>query len=350
MKIVILGDLHFGARNANDAIIFHQKKFFNFFFNYLEEHGIKMVLQLGDCFDNRRQTNSKALSFAYTEFFDKLRDHGIKMYSILGNHDIYFRESIDIHTGGILLRQFENIEILDHPCKLELDGCTFDFIPWICDENKKECLEYITNSDAEYCLGHFEINDFEVMPNVQFTGGLEESVFKKYKKVFSGHFHLKSDRHRVYYVGTPFQLNWADANRTKSFVVFDTETKTYEDVVNEDNFHLYLEYDDINKKFSKVDGLNPHSFIKLLVKNKEQPFLFNEFTKRIYKSEPADVKFIESKFSNLNEQEEVKLSVQTMEDIIANYIKNSSFDNKDDLTRYMLTLYNQAIMGEANNL
>lgn len=44
MKIAILADLHIGVKNASDIMIEHQKKFFNFFFDYLEQNQIDTVV------------------------------------------------------------------------------------------------------------------------------------------------------------------------------------------------------------------------------------------------------------------------------------------------------------------
>ena len=58
MKLVILGDTHFGARG--DSLDFHkffQKFYDEVFFPYLLENDIKIVIQLGDLFDRRKFIN-----------------------------------------------------------------------------------------------------------------------------------------------------------------------------------------------------------------------------------------------------------------------------------------------------
>ena len=54
MKIALLNDTHFGARN--DSLIFDDffHKFYDeVFFPYLKEHNIKTLIHLGDVVDRR---------------------------------------------------------------------------------------------------------------------------------------------------------------------------------------------------------------------------------------------------------------------------------------------------------
>ena len=78
MKVAIITDQHFGARN--DSIVFldfFQKFYDNVFFPKLAEHGITHVLILGDTFDRRKYVNFYALQRAKEMFFDKLLAAGI---------------------------------------------------------------------------------------------------------------------------------------------------------------------------------------------------------------------------------------------------------------------------------
>ena len=40
--------------------------------------------------------------------------------------------------------------------------------------------------------------------------GTEKSVFKRFEKVMSGHFHKKSDDGHIYYLGTQYEMTWSD--------------------------------------------------------------------------------------------------------------------------------------------
>ena len=352
MKLIILGDLHFGARNCNEAIFYHQKKFFEFLFTYMEENGIKDIFQLGDTWDSRRTINFKALDFAYTNFFDILKEKGFTYHTLIGNHDIFYRDALDIHSPRLLLKNYDNVFVYDKPSVVEFDNVKFDVITWICDENRNECLEMIKNSLNEFCLGHFEINTFEVVPNVDFVGGLSPSSFSGYKKVFSGHFHQRSEKENIWYIGTPFQITWSDVYKSKGFIVFDTEDKSYSFVENKDNYFIQLSYDDKNKTTSNIKEMNlENCFIKLLIKNKVEPYLYNLFISKLYAKNPADVKFIEA--SALEDDNVVDVDVKSlkMDEVISKYIDEKiSFKEKAQLKTFLLRLYNEALSSSSKDL
>ena len=94
MKVAIITDQHFGARNDSIAFLdFFQKFYDNVFFPKLEEEGIDTVLILGDTFDRRKYVNFYALQRAKEMFFDKLANRKIKVHMLAGNHDTYFKNT-----------------------------------------------------------------------------------------------------------------------------------------------------------------------------------------------------------------------------------------------------------------
>ena len=58
MKIALINDTHWGARNDSPAFIEYFNKFFNdIFFPYLVENNIKTLIHLGDVVDRRKFIN-----------------------------------------------------------------------------------------------------------------------------------------------------------------------------------------------------------------------------------------------------------------------------------------------------
>ena len=75
MKIALVTDLHFGARNDNQKVAEHQRLFYdNVFFPYLDEHNITNVIDLGDTFDRRKFISYTSLKSAKEMFFDPLKE------------------------------------------------------------------------------------------------------------------------------------------------------------------------------------------------------------------------------------------------------------------------------------
>ena len=75
MKIALINDTHFGARNDNPNYANYIYKFWDdIFFPYLEEHNIKDVIHLGDVLDRRKFVNFKTLKDFNDKFVDRLKN------------------------------------------------------------------------------------------------------------------------------------------------------------------------------------------------------------------------------------------------------------------------------------
>ena len=72
--------------------------------------------------------------------------------------------------------------------------------------------------------------------------GLEPDFLKKYKQVWSGHFHTISSAANVKYIGTPWTLTAGDENDPRGFWVQDTGLSTFDFVPNEITWHRKLIY------------------------------------------------------------------------------------------------------------
>ena len=60
MKIALVTDTHFGARNDHDHFNTYFYKFYeDIFFPYLKEHNIKTCIHLGDVMDRRKFVSYK---------------------------------------------------------------------------------------------------------------------------------------------------------------------------------------------------------------------------------------------------------------------------------------------------
>ena len=77
MKIALITDTHFGARN--DSLVFSsffQKFYENIFFPTLKERNIKSVIHLGDVVERRKFINFKTLNSMKDILFDPLEEMG----------------------------------------------------------------------------------------------------------------------------------------------------------------------------------------------------------------------------------------------------------------------------------
>lgn len=296
MKIAILGDTHFGMRN--DSAVFNElaRKFYTeVFFPYLEATGIKTIVQLGDLFDRRKYINFNTLASAKEYFFEPLKAY--EFHTLIGNHDIFFRNTLKVNSPQLLLSAYKNIYIHDCPVEAEFDGFQIDIIPWICEENEKEVAEFIKHSTSSVCLGHLELAGFEMDRGNFCHEGMDASMFSKYEQVLSGHFHHKSQKGNILYTGVPYQMTWADWNDPKGFHVFDTETREIEFIQNPHEIYMKLNYNDDELYFDDVQNGDYSQFtgkyLKVVVVKKNNSFLFETLIENLNKANPIDVTIVE---------------------------------------------------------
>ena len=112
MKVAIITDQHFGARNDSPIFLDYYQKFYEeTFFPRIKEEKINAVLILGDTFDRRKYVNFYSLQRAKKMFFDPLAERGIEVHMLVGNHDTYYKNTNDVHSPGLVL-DYKNINII----------------------------------------------------------------------------------------------------------------------------------------------------------------------------------------------------------------------------------------------
>jgi len=270
LKVAIITDQHFGARNDSIAFLdFFQKFYDDTFFPSLDAAGINTVLILGDTFDRRKYVNFYALDRAKKMFFDKLEERGIRVHMLAGNHDTYYKNTNDVNSPDLLLREYNNIDVIDSPETIVIDGTSICMMPWICPENYQESIDEMKNTKAEICMGHFEIAGFAMHRGMESHEGLSKEIFDKFDMVFSGHYHHRSDDGHIYYLGNPYELTWQDYKDTRGFHLFDLERRELEFIPNPNTMFERVEYDDKDCEPIDLDLIDLNGkYVKLVVVNK----------------------------------------------------------------------------------
>ena len=357
MKIAILGDTHHGMRG--DSLEFHRyyKKFYdNVFFPYLIENKITTVFQLGDLFDRRKFINFNSLYLCRKYFFNVLRDNNIRFYTLLGNHDISYRNTLEVNSSQLLLNEYENITVYDDFTVLNFDGVDVDIVPWLCADNEEVITAKMKESKSQICFGHFEIKGFETMPGEASPVGLDKSFFSKYDMVLSGHFHHKSDDGQIFYIGTPGEMTWSDYNDPRGFQIFDTDTRELEFIQNPYRMFHKIRYDDGEQDFEYWKNFNydayKETYVKVIVINKQNPYLFDNMLDNLYKANAADISVVED-FTDTNSIIDDKEIIDQAEDtmtILGKYIDNLALNvDSDKIKILMRELYVEALNTETTD-
>ena len=345
MKVIILGDMHIGARNSNKIVEYWQRVFFEkVLWPYVQLNGIKRIIQLGDYFDNRRWLSINSIAFQREVFLDKLNENNVQMDMIIGNHDIPYKHTLDNSSPSQILQHEKNIKIWEKPGKLEIDGVDFTLIPWMCRENHDECLDVI-KSGGDICVGHFDIQGFVMHPGAISVEGLKTSDFKPWNNVWSGHYHTQSQNENIHYLGTPYQMSWSDHSTKHGFWVFDTTDRSMQFIENPFRyFHRFVWNDGC--EFADLESVN-NSYVKVDVKSKTNFEAFENFIDKINLNSPYELKIIESyeEFSEENVQELIQIN--STEDLIKEYISDvATTASKDSVTQMMLNVYSEALTVE----
>lgn len=343
-KFVVLGDTHFGCRNDLQLFHKHFAKFYDWMFHHMEDMEIDTIYQLGDLWDRRKYVNFHTLAQARSYFFDRLESSGYKMITLVGNHDIYWRENVSVNSSDLLLRDYNNIDVIMEPTTVEFDDTSIDVIPWICQDNEKQVREFIKESKSDLCIGHFEIATFQMYRGMESHDGLPIDMFAKYEKVFSGHYHTRSERENIVYCGTPYEMTWQDYNDPKGFHVFDTETRELTFYENPYKIFYRVEYDD-TQELVDLNALDlADTFTKVVVTNKTDLYKFDQFIQKLYNKGCYEVKIVEdmAEFSDGEIGEEIDLE-DTM-DVLSNYIDSiDTSADKEKIKLFMKTLYVEAV-------
>ena len=164
MKIALLNDTHFGARN--DSLIFDDffHKFYDeIFFPYLKENNIKTLIHLGDVVDRRKFINFRIAHNFRKKFMKRLWDEKIDTHIIIGNHDIYYRNTNKVNAIKELCTTADGTNepwIYEEAKVVDFDGTKLLMMPWINPENEADSIEMLKTAEADVCMGHFDLNGF----------------------------------------------------------------------------------------------------------------------------------------------------------------------------------------------
>ena len=348
MKVALITDSHFGARNDNKHFSDYFYSFYEgLFFPTLEMRGIDTVIHLGDLMDRRRFVSYHTAKEMRERFILPFQMLDMNLHIMCGNHDTFFKNSNDINSLKELLGNRSNkIHIYEEATEVNIGGLDILFMPWINSQNYIYSMGMIEETNAKVCMGHLEIKGFQMYGGIVSQNGYEKQTFRKFDTVFSGHFHHKSDDGQIYYLGAPYEMYWNDYNCPKGFHIFDTETLELERIINTNTIHEKIYYDDekINYEEYKVDSF-ANKFVKVIIVNKKDLYGFDRFMDKILKANPHDVKVIED-FSDLQADTVTDDIINHAEDtttLLNKYVDELDVTlDKDRLKGLMRGLYNEA--------
>lgn len=351
VKIAIVNDTHFGVRGDSQVFLDHQEIFFNeVFFPYLDEHSIRTVFDLGDTFDRRKYINYVTLRRSKEFFFNQMMKRDIEYHAIVGNHSVYFTNTNEINSMNLLLQEYKNFHIYEKdPIELTFGSTRFMMVPWITKDNYEACMNSIESTKASVLLGHFAIEGFEMEKGSVCDHGLKAEVFSKFEAVYSGHFHHPSEHRNIKYLGAQYEMTWSDYAGRRGFHVFDTETRDITFVENPNRIFHKIDYDDADLAIDDIVNLDvsmlKNTYIKVIVKNRTNAYLYDTFLNRLADSGAADIKSIDDSL-NLESAgvNDILDETQDTKGILHSYIDTIDTNvDKKKIKRVIDDLYTEAM-------
>lgn len=342
MKVGIISDQHFGARKNSKLFHDYFLKFYNdVFFPTLEQYGITTVIDMGDTFDSRKGIDFSALSWAKNNYYDPLQEMGVKVHTIVGNHTAYYKNTNQVNAVDLLLREYDNVTVYSEPTEVKLDKLNVLFIPWINQENEENTLKMIQKSSSKCAMGHLELQGFRVNKQLVMEHGLESKVFDKFKLVFSGHYHTRSDNGTVFYLGNPYEMFWNDVNDERGFHLFDTETLEKTVINNPYRLFYNIYYEDNDyQTFDTREYEN--KIVRVIVRKKTDVKKFEKFIDKLYSSSIAELKIVENFAIQELENFEAFESEDTLS-ILNRYIEEAEINLDKSLIQKMIQeIYQEA--------
>lgn len=341
MKIAIFSDVHFCASKSNQYFLESQLKFFReVLIPYCVENEITTLFCLGDFFDNRQHLNIKVNTEVFN-LFKELSKFDIHM--LVGNHDTYYKTSTETNSLKFL-SEFKNVKVYEQTTEITFDNRNFCFVPWITDDSKFVSYGESLPRKFDAAFGHFEIKGFLLNSRTTCESGFSPNeVIKLSDKVFSGHFHTRSKREYgnsvIEYIGNIVHLNRNDVDQDKGFIVLDTETMKHEYINNDISMKFKRVY--FPNRFDKKDITG--NIIDVQVDKKQK---YNDEDLRLYlellnNCKPIYYPKVTYINTFANESSEISCKAQTIEEMIIEYVENSSIDNKPIILEKLLNLYTE---------
>lgn len=317
MKVIVISDNHWGVKRSNRVFEEHIAKFHESLVEYCSENGISTILHLGDFFDTRGSLNLITLQTVKTRFLDKLKAASINMIVVPGNHDLSYRNNVDASSVSLVFNEYENVKVYTEPTLVQFeDSSSVLMVPWIAKENEDEFISAV-NSHVGYtdiCCGHFEFAGFMYAKGIVAVEGMDSQIFSpKFDMILSGHYHSKSTKGSIHYLGTQYQLTWADYGEKKYFHVLDTKTKELTPVENPNTIFEKIFYDESiidETDLSEIEQLGlENKVVKVVVLKRKNMVKFEMFMEAIYSQGPYQVEIVDESVAAAQSEVKVDTSV-----------------------------------------
>lgn len=371
-KIGIFSDLHVGVSSDSKIRLNETRKCVDWIIKKFKEEYVDYIIFCGDLFNSRYSVNVNTLNNGI-EIVEALSINFEQVFLIVGNHDIYYKNSNEINSVSFLEKVSENDNvhvISNEPKFLNINDVKFGLYPWaynIDDIKNIENFELPT-----FGFGHFELNGIELVGSISSGSKYNlKDMFALGKIIFSGHYHGNkvyktpgNDKNFLYMIGSPLQLDWGDYNKEKKIVILDTDNEESKEYTNNVNarFEKVFYSDFIKEKYDskQLYKLCHHNFVKFVIDQQYNLESILKFSGLIKDCDPFSMELdylisISNGIISESAEELIKAKSKTNKDYLFEYLNYAfpeyqKIDDSLDLN-YLIDLgtsyFNKALMTDA---
>jgi DNA repair exonuclease SbcCD nuclease subunit len=201
-RVACFTDIHFGLKSNSHTHNQDCEEFVDWFIAESKAAGAETCIFLGDWHHNRNSINLITLDTSL-RCLEKLGAAFEQFYWFPGNHDLFYKDKRDVHSS-MFGRHIPGVTVVDHVTTIG----DVTLVPWLVGDEWRD----LGKIKSKYMFGHFELPLFYMNAMVQMPdhGELSPGHFVHQDYVFSGHFHKRQNKERVWYIGNAFPHNFAD--------------------------------------------------------------------------------------------------------------------------------------------
>ncbi len=340
-QIACFSDIHIGVHQASSMWHTISLNYARWLRDVLKERGIKDIVIPGDVLDDRNEIAVTTLHYL-PQFFRIFEEFNIII--VVGNHDCYYSKRSDVHSLETL-DEWPNITVIDSLTTVTLHEKVISFCPW------HTPIEDIPQSDIIF--GHFDIQSFKMAGyKVNEHGVRSADLLNKASLIVTGHYHLTQDRvyknGKILYLGSPYQLNWGEAETPKGVYIIDIDTNDTSFITNDVSPKhkkiLLSELLAIGKLTKEIQDEFNGNIIKFVVDVDASQRTIDELVKKFYLLKPLELK-IEYEYTQRFDLEDHEMEFQGVDvrSDMTEFVKTlEGIEIKEEVINYLIDIYERA--------
>ena len=283
MKLLLVTDQHFGIGNGDKVALYHNLKYLHeSLLPALNETSISEIVDLGDTFDSSFLGSQSFFRQFVRYYLIPLLGDSRRIHILGGNHGINpLSQLIDYVPQNLRNR----VLIYNKHARIRLGGYVIDFLPW----NAK--ISEVKHQPGVIALGHLQVRGMPANPERFVSSGIEISLLRGYRRVFSGHLHTAAEKGNLVNIGSSSYIRWQDClnQEVRGSMILDLNTAELTRIANTAlKFLLIKSEKDLDANLDRRD-------LKIYVPLTESSKFKQKAIKTLASSRPASLEIISGK-------------------------------------------------------